>query len=268
MINYTGYKKNICYFLLVLLSLLLFSLSILYADDEFDEAADDGFENEESDDFEEELGEEIKLKVIYFGDPQDTLPNYPKFRVKVKGFSKFKISDRLRNKEYWKCSGCHDGKKLKSRPQKRELFKEHEDIKLEHILMKHGKEDYWCTTCHDTSRPDYLVDLRKQPIHFDQSFLLCGQCHSTVQRDWLFGAHGKRIGNWSGERVVLLCTECHNPHSPSIKKAKPDPAPEMHKHRRPDIDHWKIHTQIRYAKPWERMAAKRLEKGRYDAKHQ
>ena len=42
------------------------------------------------------------------------------------------------------------------------------------------------------------------------------------------GGHGKRIGNWQGERIILVCTECHNSHSPSIKPKQPDPPPLRH----------------------------------------
>jgi hypothetical protein len=35
------------------------------------------------------------------------------------------------------------------------------------------------------------------------------------------GAHGKRVTNWAGTRVVKSCTSCHDPHSPLFKKRWP-----------------------------------------------
>ncbi|MBK8725056.1 MAG: hypothetical protein IPL96_03095 [Holophagaceae bacterium] len=38
--------------------------------------------------------------------------------------------------------------------------------------------------------------------------------------------HGKRVGQWNGERTYLLCVHCHNPHSPRFKPIKPLPPPQ------------------------------------------
>jgi hypothetical protein len=63
--------------------------------------------------------------------------------------------------------------------------------------------------------------LKGDPIDFDQSFLLCGQCHFEQQRDFFYGAHGKRLGTWNGPRNVMACTGCHDAHDPSLKERKP-----------------------------------------------
>ena len=36
-----------------------------------------------------------------------------------------------------------------------------------------------------------------------------------------------RIGTWRGERVLLSCPACHDPHSPAIKPYPLSPAPQV-----------------------------------------
>jgi hypothetical protein len=49
------------------------------------------------------------------------------------------------------------------------------------------------------------------------------------------GVHGKRTGNWNGQKQYLLCVNCHNPHSPHFKPLKPMPPPippdKIHAHQ-------------------------------------
>lgn len=113
------------------------------------------------------------------------------------------------------CKECHD-ESLPTDPKERAMPEDHGDIDL-----KHGGGRFWCLTCHDADNRDVLRGLKGQPIAFDEQFLLCGQCHFRRQRDFLFGAHGKRIGSWQGERVLAPCTSCHDAHDPSIKPRKP-----------------------------------------------
>jgi hypothetical protein len=63
--------------------------------------------------------------------------------------------------------------------------------------------------------------MKGAPIDFDESYLLCGECHFAEKRDFLHGAHGKRVGGWQGERAALACTSCHDAHDPSIKARQP-----------------------------------------------
>ena len=118
------------------------------------------------------------------------------------------------------CSDCHEDEPVN--PKERQLEEEHEDI-----LLEHGEGRFWCLTCHHPIQNDYLNSLNNKLIDFDQSHRLCGQCHFQRQKDWLFGGHGKRIGTWRGPRQLVLCTECHNPHSPSIKPVIPNPPPKI-----------------------------------------
>jgi hypothetical protein len=43
----------------------------------------------------------------------------------------------------------------------------------------------------------------------------------------VFGAHGKRQGNWQGTRQVFNCTACHYQHRPALKARAPKSGPGM-----------------------------------------
>ena len=158
----------------------------------------------------------------------------------------FRVVRRKENLENYPCSDCHEDEP--ANPRERKLTEEHEDIVLEH-----GQGRFWCLTCHGTKDKDALASLKGKPIDFDFAFALCGQCHFQRQKDWYFGAHGKRmgawpkpreipatydklsvtgrdrIGRWQGTRVIMSCPACHDSHSPSIKpyRASPPPKPRM-----------------------------------------
>jgi hypothetical protein len=163
-----------------------------------------------------------------------TATDAPPFRVVPR-------QDRIRN---FPCTKCHDNTFVD--PRVRELQDEHTKLTFEH-----GGGRFWCyDACHRGTDIDHLVSLRGRRVSYDESYKVCGQCH--YQRlDWFFGGHGKRqgawedqrkipvtaaelkvedrsqIGRWAGERLILNCTECHDPHSPSIKPFEPSPAPKV-----------------------------------------
>ena len=172
-----------------------------------DEAVDATVVNEETDADEEETPEVVFEKLLSF-------EKYaPAFKVKLRKESQL---------ESYPCMDCHEDEETNL--EIRELEEEHDELTLEH-----GGERFWCLTCHQPGNRDYLRSLKNNAIDFDQSYRLCGQCHFQRQKDWFFGAHGKRMGNWLGERILYLCTECHDPHSPSIKPIKPNPPPKVRK---------------------------------------
>ena len=172
-----------------------------------DEAVDATVVNKENDADEEETPEVVFEKLLSF-------EKYaPAFKVKLRKESQL---------ESYPCMDCHDDEETNL--EIRELEEEHDELTLEH-----GGERFWCLTCHQPDNRDYLRSLKNNAIDFDQSYRLCGQCHFQRQKDWFFGAHGKRMGNWLGERILYLCTECHDPHSPSIKPIKPNPPPKVRK---------------------------------------
>jgi hypothetical protein len=113
------------------------------------------------------------------------------------------------------CTQCHDGS---GDPTRRELAF-HEDIKLRHAPT------HWCVDCHDLANRDVLHLAGGEPVPFTESYRLCAQCHFDKHRDWRLGIHGKRVGQWNGQKTALLCVNCHNPHAPRFGSLKPAPRP-------------------------------------------
>ena len=115
----------------------------------------------------------------------------------------------------FKCSQCHDGQKGNS-PQAKALA--HGNIALNH---GEKKKPLACDSCHDQDSRDLLVTTQGRKVAMDHSYQLCGQCHFREKKDWIGGAHGKRLLFWAGRRVVANCTYCHDPHSPKFNKRWP-----------------------------------------------
>ena len=159
----------------------------------------------------------------------------------------FTVLERSGGLEFFPCSDCHEDEAFN--PRERKLTEEHENI-----VLVHGAGRFWCTTCHNIENDsDTFISMKGKPIEFDKAYLVCGQCHFNRQKDWYFGGHGKRvgafpvqreipttydklkveardkIGTWQGERRLLSCPACHNPHSPSIKPYQPSPPPQVRK---------------------------------------
>lgn len=115
------------------------------------------------------------------------------------------------------CSSCHQA--MPANRKQRKLEQMHDDIELKHM------PDGWCFNCHNPVDRDTLRLAGGRIIKFEESYLLCGQCHGPVFRDWKVGLHGKRTGMWNGEKQYLLCVNCHSPHDPTFKPLKPMPPP-------------------------------------------
>lgn len=118
------------------------------------------------------------------------------------------------------CMDCHV--EIEANPERRPLEEYHEEI-----LLNHDEENRWCLDCHDAENRDVLRLASGKTIPFEQSYLLCAQCHGPNFRDWKAGVHGKRMGRWDGkERSYLLCVHCHNPHDPKFPHIEPMPKPD------------------------------------------
>jgi len=115
------------------------------------------------------------------------------------------------------CSSCHAGQKP-NRTRRELMF--HTEIDL-----RHDEEHRWCLDCHDADNRDTLHLASGEPVPFEESYRLCGQCHGEKLRDWKAGVHGRRTGNWNGAKTYLLCVHCHSPHQPRFKALTPKPAP-------------------------------------------
>lgn len=129
----------------------------------------------------------------------------------------FSVVSRKTELFFYPCDQCHAA--MEPNPEIRSLSVMH-DAEIEH-----GQGRIWCLSCHDLENRNNLVTLLAEPVDFDDSHLVCGGCHAKRHRDWAFGAHGKRVANWQGERTVYACTHCHNPHKPAIAPRAPAPAP-------------------------------------------
>ena len=119
---------------------------------------------------------------------------------------------------YFPCTECHAD--LDLNPEPRVLEEMHDDIEL-----NHGPSDRWCLDCHNPDDRDVLRLINGRLITFDESYLLCGQCHGTIFRDWRQGIHGRRQGYWNGGKSYLLCAHCHDPHAPAFHAITPLPPP-------------------------------------------
>lgn len=117
------------------------------------------------------------------------------------------------------CSDCHAG--MEPNPERRKLTDFHENI-----VLHHAEGQRWCLDCHNLEDRDKLRLVSGELIPFTESYRLCGQCHGDKFRDWRVGVHGKRTGNWNGDKQYLLCAHCHNPHDPRFKPLKPLPPPD------------------------------------------
>ncbi len=118
------------------------------------------------------------------------------------------------------CMDCHS--EMDPNPKRRELVDMHDDISA---IFNHDSENRWCLDCHDMNNRDSLKLASGKLLDFKESYKLCGQCHGDKLRDWKVGVHGKRTGDWNGEKQYLLCVNCHNPHSPRFKPLTPEPPP-------------------------------------------
>lgn len=148
----------------------------------------------------------------------DAVIEFPKDTVLVESRyqgGRFWTRTRKDKMERFQCTQCHNNKAVKV-TQAAEIA--HGDI-----VLNHGGpgRPLACMTCHKKDDRDFLVTEAGSKIDLDHSYQMCGQCHFRQKKDWIGGAHGKRVGYWAGKRVVENCTACHNPHSPRFEKRWP-----------------------------------------------
>ena len=115
----------------------------------------------------------------------------------------------------FKCSQCHNDETV---TETNAAATAHGTIQLVHGS---GEKQLSCYTCHNRRERDFLNAETVEKLEMNHSYALCGQCHFRQKKDWAGGAHGKRVANWAGDRVVKNCTACHNPHAPRFEKRWP-----------------------------------------------
>jgi formate-dependent nitrite reductase cytochrome c552 subunit len=130
--------------------------------------------------------------------------------------------------EIFPCSDCHDPDFMETDPTVRDLEDPHDTMPT----FTHGAGRLWCMDCHDAEDRDTLRLASGATLEFEEAPTLCGQCHSEQYRDWVGGAHGKRLGHWQEGKPqeVLVCANCHDAHAPQFTPIKPMPAP-----KRPEV---------------------------------
>jgi len=125
----------------------------------------------------------------------------------------------FRDPDIFPCSECHnEDQPPNSEP--RELEDMHDEI-----VLQHDQEHRWCLDCHDAENRDRLRLANGTLVRFEESYRLCGQCHGGKYRDWRAGVHGRRAGDWNGDKLYLLCVHCHDSHEPRFEPLQPLPPP-------------------------------------------
>jgi hypothetical protein len=127
----------------------------------------------------------------------------------------FKLESRIPALSFYPCGNCHDSA-ADGIPGNTDTTA-HWNIELNHAPAVLNS----CTFCHVKSDPSKLIVLGGETVEIEHAYVLCEKCHYNAARDWRGGAHGKRLGNYTGLRVIKNCTGCHNPHSPKFESRLP-----------------------------------------------
>lgn len=137
-------------------------------------------------------------------------------------FAWIDIEQREKSITGFPCMKCHD--QIKSKKINLPLKKPHQNIEIEHFVNAGD-----CFFCHDRKDRNKLVLINKSKVSYNQSYMVCTQCHGEKFREWNVNIHGKQIGSWnvgsSTKTYRMSCTACHNAHSPKIKPMKTEPGP-------------------------------------------
>ena len=119
------------------------------------------------------------------------------------------------------CTSCHLGRTVAMKDTR--IGDAHQNIQPRHPALLGAV----CSTCHSSDAVDSLALRTRERVGLDNSYRLCAQCHFKQADDWAAGAHGKRLDGWQGRRVVMGCTDCHDPHRPKPLPRIPFRAPTI-----------------------------------------
>jgi hypothetical protein len=135
---------------------------------------------------------------------------------------------RARPLGQYPCTSCHLGRKLVMTVER--VADAHEDIQPVHPKQTGSR----CSTCHASEDVEQLRLESGARASLDQSYQLCSQCHFSEADAWAHGGHGKRLDGWQGRRVVMGCTDCHDPHRPALQPRIPFRAPQIERPKGPN----------------------------------
>jgi hypothetical protein len=121
------------------------------------------------------------------------------------------------------CTSCHMGRGLVLRDER--IADAHGDIQPSHPRETGAT----CATCHAEDDVGLLALRNGERATLDHAYRVCAQCHFPQADAWAAGAHGKRLDGWQGRRVVMGCTDCHDPHAPALEMRRPFRPPLLHR---------------------------------------
>jgi hypothetical protein len=131
------------------------------------------------------------------------------------------LRNRVATLSQYPCTSCHAGRKIVMASQR--IGHVHENIQPVHPKQTGAL----CSTCHAEENVELLVLKSGERASVDESYRLCGQCHFAQADAWAAGGHGKRLDGWEGRRIVMACTDCHDPHNPGVQPRIPFRAPQL-----------------------------------------
>jgi hypothetical protein len=144
-------------------------------------------------------------------------------------FGTINLPVALRNRaaaiSQYPCTSCHQGRKVVMANKR--ISDAHNNIKPVHP----DQTGAVCSTCHSAEDVALLTLKSGERATLDESYRLCGQCHFPEAKAWAGGGHGKRLDGWQGRRVVMACTDCHDPHKPAVEVRIPFRAPQLERTR-------------------------------------
>jgi len=135
----------------------------------------------------------------------------------TEGNHTFLIPERKSQLQSYSCMECHTKPLTEMQKNNKSYKKAHWNISLNHA----NENTMNCISCHSGKNMDNLHSLTGKQIDFNNSYVVCSQCHTKQFDDWKGGAHGKRIGSWAPPRASLTCVNCHDPHKPHIASKWP-----------------------------------------------
>jgi hypothetical protein len=119
------------------------------------------------------------------------------------------------------CTSCHLGRTVAMKDTR--IGDAHQNIQPLHPALLGSV----CSTCHSPDAVDMLALRSGDRVELDRGYRLCAQCHFAQADAWASGAHGKRMDGWQGRRVVMGCSDCHDPHRPAPLPRIPFRAPTI-----------------------------------------